>query len=80
MENFTVFKLYTAIGCSRCGIVKHMLKSNNVEYEEISNKDVIKNLGIEFVPAIQIEDKIIDEYVDVLHWLDSNGYYSLEEN
>lgn len=72
--------LYTADTCDRCKIVKHMLNIHSVEYTEVTDKTHILELGIISVPAIEVDNKIIDEYPSVLSWLEKNGYYSFEVN
>lgn len=70
--------LYTLDTCERCKIVKHMLNIHSVDYTEISDKDRMLELDILGVPAIEVDNKIIDEYPNVLIWLKKNGYYSFE--
>ena len=72
--------LYTSDTCDRCRIVKQMLNTHSVTYEEVADKDYILGLGVESVPAIKIGDRIISEYPSVLSWLKKNGYYSFEVN
>lgn len=72
--------LYTSDTCDRCRIVKHMFNIHSVEYTEITDRDYILGLGLEGVPAIEVDDKIISEYTSVLAWLKKNGYYSFEVN
>ena len=72
--------LYTSDTCHRCKIVKQMLDIHSVDYTEIADRDYILSLELEGVPAIEIDDKIIDEYPSVLLWLEKNGYYSFEVN
>ena len=72
--------LYTSDTCTRCKTVKQMLKVHSVNYVEVTDRDYMLDLGIEGVPAIGVGDKIIDNYVSVLAWLQKNGYYSFEVN
>ena len=70
--------LYSLSTCTRCGIVKQMLDVHNVQYEEIiDDKQLMKEKKIENAPALEVDGKVIDEYVDVLIWLRENNYYSL---
>ena len=70
--------LYTSDTCERCKIVKKMLDMHSVQYDEITDRDIILSMDFESVPVIQIGDKIIDNYVSVLSWLRKNGYYSFD--
>lgn len=72
--------LYTSDTCDRCKIVKHMLNIHSVSYIEVTDRNYILGLGLTEVPAIEVDDKIIDEYPSVLSWLEKNGYYSFEVN
>lgn len=72
--------LYTSDTCDRCKIVKQMLDVHSVGYVEVTDRDYILDLGIESVPAVEIDNKIISEYQGVLSWLEKNGYYSFEVN
>ena len=72
--------LYTSDTCDRCKIIKQMLNVHSVSYVEITDKDYMIDLGIESVPAIEVDNKIISEYPSVLSWLENNGYYSFEVN
>lgn len=72
--------LYTSDTCGRCKIVKHMLNAHSVSYTEVTDRDYILGLGLAEVPAIEADGKIIDEYQDILSWLEKNGYYSFEVN
>lgn len=70
--------LYTSDTCARCRTVKKMLDMHSVQYDEITDRDIILSMDFESVPVIQIGDKIIDNYVGVLSWLKQNGYYSFD--
>ena len=73
--------LYSLSECRRCGIVKQMLDVHNVQYEEITdNRPLMEEKDIQRAPAIEVDGKIIDEYVYVLEWLKNNNYYSLWED
>lgn len=68
--------LYTT-GCSRCVLVKQMLDAHNVQYDEINDGEIIISKGLEQVPSLEIDGKIIEDYAGVLIWLEDNGYYSM---
>lgn len=72
--------LYTSDTCNRCKTIKHMLNIHSVSYTEVTDRDYILGLGLAEVPAIEADGKIIDEYPNVLSWLEENGYYSFEVN
>ena len=72
--------LYTSSECHRCKTVKKMLDKHLVNYMEISDKQIMLEKDLEGVPAIELDNKVIDNYVSVLAWLEENGYYSIEVN
>ena len=78
MEEKQHIILYTSDICERCKIVKKMLDAHSVDYDEITDRQIILSQDFESVPVIQIGDKIIDNYVNVLSWLRKNGYYSFD--
>lgn len=70
--------LYTSDTCHRCKIVKELFAIHSVEYEEVTDRDLILSMDVESVPVIEVNGKIIDNWVSVLSWLKENGYYSFE--
>lgn len=70
--------LYTSDTCHRCKIVKELFAIHSVEYEEVTDRDLILSMDVESVPVIEMNGKIIDNWVSVLSWLKENGYYSFE--
>lgn len=68
--------LYSSNECARCKLVKQMLDIHNVRYTEINDKRIMIDKEIENVPALEINEKIM-EYQEVLTWLQQNNYYSL---
>lgn len=77
MNNIT---LYTSDTCDRCKTVKEFFRIHSVEYEEITDRDLILSMDVESVPVLEVDGKIIDNWISVLAWLKQNGYYSFEVN
>lgn len=70
--------LYSSSGCLRCRLIKLMLESHNVEYIEVKdNKQLMIERGFESAPVLEIDGKVIDDYGNILAWLEDNNYYSL---
>jgi len=75
-----MIKIYTLPDCPHCDIAKKFFKDNSLKYKEINlkqggNKDTIemkkkfKQLGIDTVPVIVIDDEyIISELDEDLIW------------
>lgn len=72
--------LYTSDTCHRCKIVKELFDIHSVEYEEVSDRNLVLSMDVESVPVIEVDGKIIDNWISVLAWLKQNGYYSFEVN
>lgn len=68
--------LYSSQECIRCRLVKQMLDTHNVQYTEVNDKRIMIDKGIEQLPALEINEKIM-EYAEILTWLQQNNYYSL---
>ena len=70
--------LYSSSECERCRLVKQMLDCHGVEYIDVQdNKELAIEKDIDQFPALEIGNKIIDDYGLVLIWLKEHGYYSL---
>ena len=81
MDDWQHIILYSSSECTRCQLVKQMLNHHKVQYKEIvDNKQLMMEKGFESVPVIDVDGKIIDEYIGILDWLQQNGYYSLWED
>ena len=70
--------LYTSDTCHRCKIVKELFAIHTVAYNEITDRELMLNMELEGVPAIEVDGQIIDNWVSVLGWLKDKGYYSFE--
>lgn len=68
--------LYSSSECDRCKMVKKMLDFNNVSYDEVTDKQMMINLGFEQVPVLEVDGKIIENFTSILVWLEDKGYYS----
>lgn len=69
--------LYSSSECGRCPIVKMMLDANNVPYTEIKDDfTLMEQMDLESVPALKVDDELLDEYWKVILWLQDNNYYS----
>ena len=52
--------LYTKDSCSRCTILKEKLESKNISYDEISDEKLIEAKGINFLPVLEIDGKLLE--------------------
>ena len=65
--------LYTTNTCHRCNAVKQILQVNNVEYDEITDIDIMRDRGFTEVPMMDVGEKTLD-YGDISAWLKENNY------
>ena len=65
--------LYSTVTCHRCKAIKQILQINNVEYDEVTDIEVMKNKGFQEVPMMEIDKKILD-CGGISAWLKENNY------
>ena len=65
--------LYTTSTCHRCHAVKQILQANNVEYEEVTDINIMRDRGFIEVPMMDVDEKTLD-YGDISAWLKENNY------
>ena len=59
--------------CPRCSVLKKKLDAAAIEYEEITDIEVIQSYGIDFVPALVLEEQILD-FSAAVQWVNNyNG-------
>lgn len=62
--------LYSSSECLRCKIVKHMMDTHGIKYEEIlDNKQLMLDKGLNEVPAMEVDGKMLGTYREVLMWV-----------
>ena len=59
--------------CPRCVVLKKKLDAKNVQYEEITDEKVIESYGVDFVPALVLDEDTILDYNASIMWV--NSYY-----
>lgn len=52
--------LYTKDNCSRCDMIKDKLNSKGIPFNEIKDEEIIISLGIDFLPVLEVEGKLLD--------------------
>ena len=59
--------------CPRCSVLKKKLDAAAIEYEEITDIEVIKSYGIDSVPVLVIDNEIL-EFSAAVQWVNNyNG-------
>lgn len=73
---FGPITLYSKYGCFRCDIVKQMLNSHNVPFDEVTDELIIEQKEYEQLPMMEVDGKEM-EYIQILYWLKERGLYEL---
>lgn len=68
--------LYSSSECTRCKIVKNMLDINHIPYDDVTDKELMVDMGFEEVPILEVDGKIIEGFARIITWLEEKGYYS----
>lgn len=51
--------LYTT-GCPRCKVLEAKLNSKHIEYEIVTDMDVMEQLGIQTAPTLKVAGRMMD--------------------
>ena len=54
--------------CPRCTVLEAKLKQKNIEYQEINNVDEMLKLGIQSVPQLKVDGKLMD-FSEAVKWV-----------
>lgn len=54
-------------GCSRCKVLEARLNAKNIKYNLVDDIDVMMEKGIQQVPVLQVEGKMMD-FVEAVKW------------
>ena len=55
-------------GCPRCNVLKQKLDSKNIEYEVVSDIDVMTEKGFETVPVLDVDGQIM-QFKEATDWI-----------
>lgn len=62
-----MIKLYST-GCPKCRVLEKKLAEKGIEYNLISDKDIMKEKGLNFLPVLEIDDRLL-EFKDAVNWV-----------
>ena len=54
--------------CPKCKILKKKLNSKEIKYEENSNTDLMVKMGIDILPVLEIDGKLLD-FIEAVKWV-----------
>ena len=63
--------IFYSTNCPKCKVLKTKLDKTNIQYTVNENIDEMLQLGIQSVPALQIDDVILD-FGQAVKWLKEN--------
>lgn len=69
-----MIKCYSLPNCPMCEMLKEKLNENNISFEEIQDKEILKSKGITHVPCLEMEDNTVLKLADALKWVNENGF------
>lgn len=64
--------LYHQDCCGQCRAVEMLLKSKGIEYEGVKDFDVMRGLGINHTPVLDVDGNRL-EGPAIVRWIKSNG-------
>jgi glutaredoxin len=59
--------LYT-IGCPSCQILKEKLDNKNIQYETVTDTNVMQEKGFDSMPVLEVDNETM-EYYDAVQWV-----------
>lgn len=51
--------LFSTESCPRCKILRDKMAAKNIDFEECHDEDYMVQLGIDMVPILKVEDKML---------------------
>ena len=65
MDNTIV--LYST-GCPKCNVLKKKLNAAGIEYTEVTDTNIMTELGIDAVPVLKVNDKMLS-YINAVKYI-----------
>ena len=62
-----IYILYST-GCPKCEVLKKKLAEKGVQYTENNSVDEMLKLGIEAVPVLKVDDRLL-EFKEAVDWV-----------
>lgn len=64
-------KMYTT-GCPRCNVLKKKLDEKGIQYEIITDKDIMIDKGFSVVPILEVDDRTM-EFAEAVKWINGRS-------
>ena len=62
-----IYILYST-GCPKCEVLKKKLAEKGIQYTENNSVDEMLNLGIEAIPVLKVNDRLLD-FKEAIDWV-----------
>lgn len=62
-------KLYT-INCPRCIVLEKKLDNKGINYEKVTDENIIKNMGITILPVLEVDGELLG-FSEAVTWVNS---------
>jgi glutaredoxin len=59
-------------GCPKCNVLKKKLDNSGMDYAEENNVKIMEELGIDAVPVLKVDDKMLS-YLDAVNYVNNGG-------
>ena len=59
-------------GCPKCKALERQLEKSKIEYELVTDRDVMINKGFTSAPKLEVNGEIL-EYMDAVRWAMNGG-------
>lgn len=60
-------------GCPKCNVLKKKLNAAGIEYDEVNDVDAMNKLGIDSVPMLKVDDKLLS-YIDAVKYINDGRF------
>lgn len=57
-------------GCPRCNVLKKKLDDSGIQYDLVTDEDVMVNLGFKTTPMLKVDDNYYD-FTEAIAWVRS---------
>lgn len=61
--------LYSQNSCGPCKMIKQLLKSKNINYEEENDLSVMLSKAITKTPTLEVDGELIRDTKEIMNWV-----------
>lgn len=67
-----MIKLYST-HCPKCKILEMKLGEKNIQYEIITDEEIMESLGFTSMPMLEVDGQLMD-FMEAITWVKQYGY------